>query len=72
MFIENLSVMATYGFFAGLIVLYIGPETFMPVLSAIAAAAGVILMFWRNLVSMVKKLFRGKSSMAQEDEITKE
>jgi hypothetical protein len=34
--------------------LYIGPETLMPLASAIAAVAGVILMFWRRTVAFVR------------------
>jgi hypothetical protein len=34
--------------------MYIGPDTLMPVASALAAAAGVALMFWRRLVGAVK------------------
>ncbi|HEU4563505.1 MAG TPA: hypothetical protein VFS05_02610 [Gemmatimonadaceae bacterium] len=34
--------------------MYIGPDTLMPVASAFAAIAGVILMFWRRVVDVVK------------------
>lgn len=34
--------------------MYIGPDTLMPVASALAAIAGVVLMFWRRLVGAVK------------------
>ena len=36
--------------------MYIGPDTLMPVASAIAAAAGFLLMFWRRLVGAVRLL----------------
>lgn len=49
--------------------MYIGPEVLMPVASAVAAALGVVLMFWRRLkqafragVSTVGKLFSRQSS----------
>lgn len=37
--------------------MYIGPETLMPVASAIAAIAGVIMMFWRRLVAFTRARF---------------
>jgi len=30
--------------------MYVGPETLMPLASALAAVAGVALMFWRKTV----------------------
>ena len=49
--------------------MYIGPEVLMPVASAVAAALGVVLMFWRKVkhavrtgVSTVGKLFSRSSS----------
>jgi hypothetical protein len=38
---------------------YIGPETMMPVASVIAAVAGVVLMFGRNVMAFGRKVFRG-------------
>jgi hypothetical protein len=37
---------------------YFGPETMMPLASIFAAAGGVILMFWRNIVGFGRKLYR--------------
>lgn len=37
---------------------YIGPETMMPVASVIAAAAGVFMMFGRNVVGFGRGLVR--------------
>jgi hypothetical protein len=34
--------------------MYIGPEVLMPVASALAAVAGVALMFWRRTVAVFK------------------
>lgn len=34
--------------------MYIGPDTLMPVASALAAIAGVILMFWRRLIGAIR------------------
>ncbi len=36
--------------------MYIGPDTLMPLASAFAAIAGVVMMFWRRLVEAVKFL----------------
>jgi hypothetical protein len=38
--------------------MYIGPETLMPLASALAAIAGVILMFWRRVTMFVRAQFR--------------
>ena len=34
--------------------MYIGPETLMPLASALAAVVGVLLMFWRKTVAIVR------------------
>jgi hypothetical protein len=51
--------------------LYLGPETMMPLVSLLAALLGIILIFWRYIFSFIKKIFRikGKPS-ATEQEIT--
>ena len=36
--------------------MYIGPDSLMPVASALAAVAGFVLMFWRRLVGAVRLL----------------
>ena len=41
----------------GLMVLYIGPETILPLTSFLAAVVGVLLMFWRYVVGVVKRSF---------------
>ena len=38
--------------------LYIGPDAFLPITSALAAIAGVALMFWNRLVSAFRKLYQ--------------
>ncbi len=40
-----------------IVLLYIGPETFMPILSALAAVGGVLLIFWRNVMAFFRKAF---------------
>ena len=39
------------------IVLYIGPDVFLPVASALAAIAGFLLMFWQRVVGLVFRVF---------------
>jgi hypothetical protein len=34
--------------------MYIGPETLMPLASALAAIAGVLMLFWRRTVDTFK------------------
>jgi hypothetical protein len=38
--------------------MYIGPETLMPVGSALAAILGVLLIFWRRTVATVRSAGR--------------
>ena len=44
-------------------VLYIGPDVFLPITSALAAIAGVLLMFWQRVVGFVGRIF-GRSKPA--------
>lgn len=37
---------------------YIGPDTMVPLASALAAIGGAVLLFWRYLVLACKKAFR--------------
>lgn len=41
--------------------LYIGPQVFLPLASTLAAAAGVVLMFWQQIVAGVRKAWRRSS-----------
>ena len=34
--------------------MYIGPETIMPLASALAAIGGVLLMFWKRIVGFTR------------------
>ena len=38
--------------------LYIGPDLLLPFTSAIAAAVGVVLMFWHRLTGWLRSLWR--------------
>jgi hypothetical protein len=41
-----------------IIVLYVGPETILPLTSFLAAAVGVLLMFWRYVVGLIRRAWR--------------
>jgi hypothetical protein len=41
-----------------MVMLYIGPETMLPLASALAAIAGVLLMFWQRFVGFIRWLWR--------------
>lgn len=52
--------------------LYFGPETYMPLASAIAAVVGVALTFWRRLVGFVRRIFTGRDDrIASGDETSR-
>jgi hypothetical protein len=38
--------------------MYVGPETFMPIASALAAIAGILLLFWRRTVALLRAIGR--------------
>ena len=42
---------------------YFGPEVLMPAASAAAGLAGLILMFWRKVVAVVRRLFRAAADV---------
>lgn len=42
---------------ADIVLLYIGPETFVPLLSFLAAIGGVLLMFGRRILATIRKFF---------------
>jgi len=48
-----------------LVLMYLGPETIMPLASILAAVLGFLLIFWRFIVNSIKKIFK----RSQGDEI---
>ena len=44
------------------VVLYVGPDVLMPLMSALAAAAGFVLMFWRRVVDLFRRAFGRESA----------
>lgn len=51
--------------------LYIGPEVIAPVLSALAAVGGVLMMFWHRVVAGAKTLVR-RGAPAEEPDVEDE
>ena len=49
--------------------LYVGPDQVMPLLSVLGAVVGVVLMWWRRLAMLARRLFR--SSTAKQEVSTK-
>jgi hypothetical protein len=41
-----------------IMMLYIGPETMLPLASALAAIGGVLLMFWQQFVGLIRRFWR--------------
>ena len=40
------------------VMLYIGPEAFLPLTSALAAIAGAVLIFWNRVVGIARKIWQ--------------
>jgi len=40
-----------------IVILYIGPETMLPLASALAAIVGVLLIVWHRVLGLVRKLW---------------
>jgi hypothetical protein len=40
------------------VLLYIGPETLLPLTSALAAIVGVLLMAWHKVLAIITKVWR--------------
>jgi hypothetical protein len=56
--LDNLASSTNVVQYLPIMMLYIGPETMLPLVSALAAIGGVLLMFWQRLVGLVRKLWR--------------
>ena len=46
--------------------LYVGPDQVMPVMSILATIAGVIMVFWNKVMSIVRRILGVKSAAAPE------
>ena len=40
------------------VLLYVGPDVLLPITSALAAIAGIALMFWQKLIGAVRAVWR--------------
>jgi hypothetical protein len=56
--LDNLGFLANVDQVLPIMALYIGPETILPFMSALAAVAGFLLMFWQRFVGLFRKLWR--------------
>ncbi len=52
--------------------LYIGPDALMPLASAIAAAFGMLLMFWRRFLTFLKFGWRAMGRRGEGKELKSE
>lgn len=50
--------LATDGSLLPVVRSYLGPETMMPLASFIAAAVGVVLIFWRYITGLARRTFQ--------------
>lgn len=48
------------------VLLYVGPDLLLPLTSAIAAIAGVLLMFWNRVVGFVRTGWRRMTGKPRE------
>jgi hypothetical protein len=56
--LDNLASSVAVFRYLPLMMLYLGPETMLPLASTLAAVGGVLLIFWQRLVGLVRKLWR--------------
>lgn len=49
-----------------MLLLYVGPDLWMPLASAIGAVVGGLLIFWQHVVSLARRVFQ---SVTRQDEI---
>jgi len=56
--IEDFELSAGMVQYLPIMFLYIGPETMLPLASALAAIGGVLLMFWQRVVALARKFWR--------------
>ena len=55
---DNLASSTNVVQYLPIMMLYIGPETMLPLASALAAIGGVLLIFWQRFLGLVRKLWR--------------
>jgi hypothetical protein len=52
-------------------IFYLGPETIMPLASILAAVIGVLLIFWRSIANLFKRIFK-KGGISVKEEMSEE
>jgi len=55
--IHKIVVQVHWGQVLPLVFLYIGPETILPLTSAVAAVVGIVLMVWHRLVGIGRRVW---------------
>jgi len=58
LFVSTAAVVPLDALVTAFVFLYIGPELILPIASFIASIVGILLMFWRSIVRMVRTVFR--------------
>jgi len=56
--IQNLLLNISESQLLPIVILYVGPETLLPLTSALAAIVGVVLIVWRQLVAFLSRVWR--------------
>jgi hypothetical protein len=57
-FINVIPMIHGWGEKSTIVLLYLGPDSMLPLASILAAIVGFILIFWRHIFKIVKKFFR--------------
>lgn len=55
--IQNLLLNISESQLLPIVILYVGPETLLPLTSALAAIVGVVLIVWRQLVAFLSRVW---------------
>ena len=45
-----------------LLMLYVGPDAALPILSFLAAIVGFLMMGWRRVLTLARRIFNGKKA----------
>jgi len=56
--VDHFGVTITLNHVLPIIILYIGPETMLPLASALAAIGGFLLMFWQRFIGLLRWFWR--------------
>ena len=56
--VDNFGFPITVNQLLPILMLYIGPETMLPLASALAAIGGLLLMFWQRFIGLLRWCWR--------------